>query len=317
MMTIPLNDCEKNIIGFMDKIEYQRKIKEEENSFENSEKYKLFKIEKEKERAKEECMKALLCGTFKKSLPLNDEYKDANSCELDNTVNAFIIKRCPKGALYYVHEGIKKGSQVCKKIMESVENIVDDMYFEKQFNVDQYDAKDLLFQMTDDIQKKIDLTSSKLELDDVSKIIQDNVKTSVSSEILRAKEQKEKMKELESELANDLSVQTESAIDFELQLRDINTKRDFIPSLFQGIMIGKTNRCMTESVCGEPNYNTLEMFGYQQKPDDNGQYISGPVEKAFIESVEEFTMLNLVKALRLESFTKNEIQYLAQEYAEN
>lgn len=308
-----LKKLEDNVTSFIDTINNSRLEKKQMDDFENSDTFKYRCIEKEKEKAREECIKHILCKTFKRSIPLNDEYKDTNEPYFNDQLNAFILKRSPKGILYYIHEGRKKGSPICRKICESVDTLVDSLYYEREMNVKEYTPKDMIFRMDDDTEKKLDFISSNLELDDISKIIQDNVKKTVSSELSRAKEQKQKYEDFEKELADDLSVRTESAIEEMLELHGFKKKRNFVPSLFNGIMIGKLSSPYNESASN--NFGTLKMYGYIQKPDENGQYNSTKMEEAFLESVQELTIWNMTKALGLERFTIPMLKNISQDYA--
>lgn len=311
-----LQKSENTILSYMDRIKEQDKQAKADKEFMNSPTYKLRTIEKEKEKAKDACINHLMCSTYKKSVPLNDMYKSANDSALNDQMNAFVLKRCPEGLVYYVHEGNKKGSPICKKICEAVESLVNDLYIEKELNVDNYDAKDLVFKMDDDTEKKLDMIASNLEMDDISSVINNNVKKTVTSELTRAKEQKERYKEFEKELAEDLNVKNESAIDFQLELNNISVKRDFVPSLFNGIMIGRMNKPLLESTAfSSDNYGTLTMYGYKDKTDECGCNISTPTEQAFLEAVQELTLWNMTKAFRLENFTMSKLRNIAQDYA--
>ena len=61
---------------------------------------------------------------------------------------------------------------------------------------------------------------------------------------------------------------------------------------------------------GEYTFNTLTEYDL---PENDGK--SSIEEMAFIESVKEYTKLNILKALKLESFDKYKVSDLANEYA--
>ena len=129
-----------------------------------------------------------------------------------------------------------------------------------------------------------------------------------------AKKEKEDINNLEKELANDINVTTKEAVDNILELKGYTESKTFEPTLFQGIMIGKLNEFtkMQESgrFDGEYTFNTLTEYGL---PENDGK--SSIEEMAFIESVKEYTKLNILKALKLESFDKYKVSDLANEYA--
>ena len=184
--------------------------------------------------------------------------------------------------------------------------------------VDEYNVKDLVFSSDEEMQKQIDVVNKDLDLDDISKIIKDSVKTSAASEILRAKKEKEDIKQLEADLVNDMNVKNEEDIQEAMQLRGFGETKTFQPSLFQGIMIGNMNKFtkMEESGLLEPDYiyNTLEDYGYNESTNDTG---ASKEELAFIETVKEYTRLSIVKALKMERFSLNDINDLANQYAYN
>ena len=57
-------------------------------------------------------------------------------------------------------------------------------------------------------------------------------------------------------------------------------------------------------------YNTLMEYGM---PENNS--FATPEEIAFVESVREYTLLNISKALKLENFNLSMIREMAQDYA--
>ena len=153
-----------------------------------------------------------------------------------------------------------------------------------------------------------------LALDDVTSIIRDNVKSSAISEITRAKKEKQEIQNLENEMTNDMKIKTESAIDDYLELKGVTEKKTFNPTLFQGIMIGKVNEltAMQESgkLQNQPLYNTLVDYGMVNETSE-----SSIEEMAFVESVKELTKINLLSALCLEKYSKQDIEDMANEYA--
>ena len=61
-------------------------------------------------------------------------------------------------------------------------------------------------------------------------------------------------------------------------------------------------------------YNTLEEYGYTES---SGEESASKEELAFVETVKEYTKLSIVKSLKLEKFSLNDINELANEYAYN
>ena len=138
----------------------------------------------------------------------------------------------------------------------------------------------------------VDKISSDMDYDQVSQIINDHVTSTVQDEISRTQKEDEHVKELEDVLAANEEITTESAIDTELEKMG-EGKKEYIPSLFTGIMINKTNL-------------------YTESADLDEDHIE---KKAFFESVKEYTLWDMVHTLGLEKFSKNDIDFTATKYA--
>ena len=179
--------------------------------------------------------------------------------------------------------------------------LVDDKFKEKEEKINETKPElDLVFKMDGETEKKIDVINQDLELDDIAKVISDNVRNTAMSEINRAKEEKENMKQIETDLANDINVKSEAAIEREL--------------LFEGIMIGKMNKLSytTES--------TDDVYLYNAMKDYTGAFYEGgesatAEEIAFVESVRELTLLSMERALKIKKYSLQDIKNLANEYA--
>ena len=308
---------EDKVVSFIDSIEQKKNNELKAKAFQNSLTYKRKCLDDAKRDAKNICLAKVFEKFYTDAVPLNDEYKCAYHDGLCTDVHNFAQKRTDgKDLIYYIGEAIKAGSVPAKRIMESVTKLVDEAYEEREFNIKNLDKpEDYVFKMDDDTVERIDAINQDLELDDLANVISDNVKTTATSEIQRARQEKENMKQIESELANDLSVQSEAAIERALELRGINKKKIYQPSIFEGIMIGNLNK---NSILGESTdaylYGTLEDYGFVT---ESGRLFATPEELSFVESVRELTLLNMAKSLRLEKFTIDDLRNLANEYASN
>lgn len=310
---------EQKVLSFMEQVQLAKEEREQERAFQNSTDYKLHCLNREREEAKGVCLDKVFAKLYKDTLPLNDDYKVAQGEDLDSEIKDFISTRCPKGMEYYIHEGIKKGSKPASRIMEAVNDVVNNEYNKKALKIEDIDVKDLVFRNDSDMQTKVDVMNRDLGLEDVSQIIHDNVKTTVLSEIERAKKEKEDLQRLEAELAQNVNISNEAAIEQELMVRGYTETRDFQPSLFQGIMIGNIDKYEKLQKSGqftpEYTYEAAKEYGYTYESVDGQPPLSTVAEMAFIESVKELTCLNIVQALKLESFTPRDINTLAYEYA--
>lgn len=308
---------EERVFNFIDTIEKERQNELSDERFKTSDVYKRRIIDSAKENAANECLSKIFEKFYIDAVPLNDDYKCAYHDGLCNDVHKFASDRTDGKTLsYYVGEAIKSGSVPAKRIMESVTKIVDEYYADKEANLGDINTEDdLVFKMDDDTEQKLNVINRDLELDDLSQIISDNVRVTAASEIARAKAEKEKIKEVERELSDNLSVNNESAIETELELRGMSKKKFFQPSLFEGIMINKLNNVTAESASSTYLYDTLEMYGMTESTVDK---FATPEEIAFTESVREYTLLNIIKSLKLENCFNNlqNIRDLATEYAQ-
>lgn len=308
------NTGHDKVIDFMGQVKAVKDQRKADEDFKNSDKYKLRVLDKEQKNANGVCLDLVFSKLYKDAIPLNDDYKVAYGDDLDADIHDFIHDRCPNGMEYYVKEAIRKGSKPAKNIYESVSAITDNFFMEKSLKIEECDPDDLVFRSGEDTQQKIDAMNKDLALDDVTEIIRDNVKSSAISEITRAKKEKQEIKNLENEMTNDMKISTEAAIDDYLELKGVTEKKTFNPTLFQGIMIGKMNELTALQESGQlqnqPLYNTLADYGMVNESTE-----SSLEERAFVESVKEMTKIELVSALRLESFGKKDIEDMANEYA--
>lgn len=307
-------NTENKVLNFMDKVKQQRDMEKQEADFRNSTNYKLKCLDRCQADAKGVCLDALFSKLYKDALPLHDDYKVAYGDDLDAEFRDFINDRCPKGMEYYVRDAACKGSKCAIKLLEKVESLVNEKYRDKAMHIENCDPEDLVFKMDDDGQNKIDVIYVNLGLSDVSKAIRDNVKSTAVSEIMRAKKAKDEAREFEKELAADITVTSESVIEHKMNLKGMKDTRTFQPSLFQGIMIGKVNEFMESEV---PNlYGAVN--AYRNLDDETDVTTeSSNEEYAFVESIKEFTKLNIIKALKFEKFSLNDIRSMASEYAYN
>jgi hypothetical protein len=305
---------ENKVLSFIDQIEAERQNKRQDTELTNSMEYKYKCLQKAKDECRKECLSKIFEKFYLNSIPLNDEYKNACCDEIKSDIPGFVKHRGCDDLVYYVGEAINKGSEPAARIMKCVNNIVDESFKDKEMNIKDYNASDLVFKMDDDTAKKIDVVTQDLELDDLSQIISDNVKSTAAAEIMRAKREKDEAKALETDLANNLDITNEAAIDFALELRGMKEKKIFQPSLFEGIMLGKLEKSslMAESGSSTYLYNALSDYGFES----NSSFAS-PEEIAFVESVREYTLLNISKALKLEKFNLATIREMAQDYASN
>ena len=294
------------VVDFINSVDQEKQKDDQMAAFYNSDTYKRNLLDKECDKGKNMCLKYVIGNCYQNAVPLSDEYKNACGSDLCDKGTDHL----PDDLLMYFKETIKKGTcgDRCKKVVEAVCKEVDKQYMDKRLDPKNYKPEELVFKMDPEMQTRMDVISKDMEIDGITNLIRDTVKSTAESEITRAREEKEKNKELEKELANDLNVTSESAIDRELQMRGMNQKKFFQPTLLQGIMIGNADR--SEELMKESyTYHALEDYGL--KTDNND-----PMYAAFVESVAEYTW-NVFEESFLNKKKKplREIQNIAYEYA--
>ena len=307
-------DNKAKVLSFMEAVEEERLMHEADEAFLNSPDYKLKVLDREEQKARDYCLDEILGKIYNDAIPLNGEYKDNNVEDINTAFKTFMDTRCPKGMEWYIREGLKKGSPFAKRVLEAVDELVKDEYHDRAMGIDDINSDDLVFRSSEDLSKRLDVIGQDLSAPEISQAVQDNVKQTALSEISRAKKEKETLKNLEKELAGDASLTSQAAVESALALHDIGTVKDYEPTLFEGIMVGKLNKykeTYESGICeGKNIYGALKDFGRETTENPSIE------EMAFIESVEEYTALSVLKALRLESFTARETAELALEYAQ-
>ena len=287
-----LDENKKSVSDFISKLEEEEKARKSDEILRNKKSTKIEKINQEIQKAKEMTVSDIFAKIYKDALPIDASYKYASSYDLDNGVTSFIKNRCKSESPYqYIAEKCSKGVTSAIAMNEAVNEEVNG-YFRKFYeNIDETDIDDICLP-EDDRKSIVDKISSDMDYDQVSQIINDHVTSTVQDEISRTQKEDEHVKELEDVLAANEAITTESAIDTELEKMG-EGKKEYIPSLFTGIMINKTNL-------------------YTESADLDEEHIE---KKAFFESVKEYTLWDMVHTLGLEKFSKNDIDFTATKYA--
>jgi hypothetical protein len=315
------DDRENKVLSFMEQVQEAKVIQEQEDAFRQSTDYKLKTLDKCEKDAREICLDSIFARVYKDAIPLNDDYKQAYMDDLDASFKDFMAVRCPKGIEYYVKEGLRKNSPFAKRVLEAVNNLVDEEMRDKALNIEDIDPKDLVFNNSEDVQKRLNVIGQDLAVPEISQAIKDNVRQTALSEITRAKAQKEELKNLESELANDVNINTEEAVKEALELKGYGQLQDYVPSLFESVLINKLNKLQPTYESGELQqvylYGAVADYGKDEVTSESGDVSFATLEElAFVEAVKEYTGLSMLKALKLESFTKSQVEDLAQTYAQ-
>lgn len=255
---------EKKVLSFMDNIDRRSDLDREKDELRNSLDGKLRILDREKAAAKNHCIRCIFAKIFKDATPLNDDYKTAYSDELKNSFGDFISDHSGgKSVDLYIREAIKR-SPFARRVVEAVDDMINNEYRTKEMNIDNIDPEELVFKSSDDTTRKLDLISQDLNGEDISQRIKDQVRATALSEIRRAKEEKEGLKKLELSMSKDPSITTPTAVETALEMKGITDKRYYTPSLFESVVINKYNNIQKEikegSYIDMPLYDTMEMY---------------------------------------------------------
>ena len=287
-MNKDLNQRESLVRNFINAQNSEINKTAEINNLDNNETLKYRKLNAETTRAKCVCIDNILGKIYKNALPFNDPKKSASDDEVRNDMHNFIANRTDgKNSEYYIREAIKRtNSSTLKAILTEAENFAKKYYSETVANIAQIRVSDINFNPNDNT-SELDKINKKLDLDEIAEIIQNNVQKAIHDESEKAKKEEEYNKNMEDMLAQDTDVQDDSTMESALGKMNIgiNHPKIYQPSLFESIMLGKSTE-MTES----------------------------SINDIFNESVHEYTKLNVIKALKLESFNLKSIKNMADIY---
>jgi hypothetical protein len=316
-MGTTFNNGKNKVFDFMEKVAEEQEMSIEDDIFNNSPLRKLRLSNREQEKAKDVCVDNIFMALYKDAVPLNNYYKDAYGSELDKGYHDFVNKMNPKGMNYYIQENPRKNnSRFARDVLEEVDKLVDNKYREKELNIDDVKPEELVFKNDEDNQRRLDVIGKNLSVPEISQAIKDNVTKIALSEITRAKKEKEDNKSLEAELANNPEITSQEAVENAIALKRGADVVNYMPSLFEAIMINKTNKYYTLYENGNmPRKYTYNALSYFTDNFAESTETAGPDELAFIEAVEEYTMWSMLKALKLESFNKYRLRDLADDYA--
>jgi hypothetical protein len=280
---------EARVLDFIDNLNKLREQEKEREIQNSSPDMKLRKLNSEVEKGKSYCIDGILGRIYKDALPFEDPQKNCPDDTARGIMHDFIAARTGgKGSEYYVREAIRRNnSPTLKNIMDGVNDIVKEFYAENAKNIGVIKIEDLDFN-NNMPNEKLDRLGRNVGIDEIAELIRDNVNDTLKNEADRAKREEEYRQEIEDQLSQDLNVtddaSMESAVD-KILSKNLRQPRVYQPSLFEAITVGKTS-VMTES----------------------------SMEDVMTESIREYTKLNIIKALALESFNLKNIKDMANNY---
>lgn len=296
MDTTTIDSRRDNMSVFLSNLEKERMRVDDERRMRQDPGYKINIIKEKEQEGKESCAAAVLCKIYRDALPVDDEYRIGNRYELDEFFMNTIKKHHPNhdGVYNYIADCAHRGSKPAKMMIEAVDRLVRSRALQYYENLDEVDADTIdLSPDREDIANDIEEISTNMNYDQISGIIEDNVRSTVQREVENTKKEDETLKNLQDSMTTDDDIATESAIDLALAKAGFSEKQEYQPSLFNGIMIGKITQ-ITES--GEVDDDHIE-------------------KKAFFEAVKEFTMWETLYTLDMSRLTNDQMNNLAREYA--
>ena len=95
---------ENKVLSFMEQVQEEILMKEQEEAFLNTPDFKLKKLDQCQNDGKAICLDSIIRSLYKDAIPLNDDYKCAHNDSLDRTFDTFIANKCPKGLEFYIRE---------------------------------------------------------------------------------------------------------------------------------------------------------------------------------------------------------------------
>ena len=247
-------DRKHRVFSFIDEVNRRRALDKELSDAMNSPEVKLRKIQKAKSDGVNKCLNVILGKLYCKALPVDSVIPPTMSVngsictrvepvQLQDQMADFINSRCDgKGPVFYIHEAIKRtNSPVLKELLEGCKKIVDEQYQGKEINPSTITDDDIEFKLSGESEEKLNDLAERLQMDDLSDVIKQNVKNNTLEEIEAARKEREERKNLEEELKNDTSVTTEEKVlESCMHMASLGPKV-YHPSLFQGILIHKFN----------------------------------------------------------------------------
>lgn len=283
------NELDKRESRVMDFIDAKNREIAKDNQYADiqaSPDVKFRKLNSECQKGKSMCIDEVLGKIYKDALPFDDPSKNCSDKDASALIKDFIGKRTDgKNSEFYVREALKRNnSSILNTILSESEAIVKDFYKEKAKDIGKINISDLNFKVNPE--DGVERITKKLDMDEISSIIQNNVQKAIQDESDKAKREEEYMKGIEDSLTNNMDVTDDTSMESALNaMQPIKQPTVYQPSLFEAIMLGNT-KMMTESTN----------------------------EDIFSKSVSEYTMLSMAKALKLENFTVESVRKLANSY---
>lgn len=268
-----MNDKQSALVAYLDELENNQKVANDNQKILTDPDIQHNKCISDAEEVQRIAVDKVLARVYKDAVPVNNEILNVTDDEAVYAVQDISKARTGKDSLYYLKEAIKRnsGNKLLKSILEFSEKKYLEYIEEAKKEIGLIDVNSLkpeTFIKNSDIEE----VSKKLNLDEISEVIKNNVKVSMQDEITRAKSEEEYYKFIEDELAKDDSITNEKALERAIIDKygfEYVEKRIHQSSLMEAIMLSKSKQFK-----------------------DNSQML--------FESVKEFTKYSLINTLDIE-----------------
>ena len=183
-----LANRESKVLDFINAKNKEASTIAQKNSLELSPELQRRKLNSESQKAVSICIDTLLGRLYKDALPFDDPKKNCSDDAARDEIHDFISKRTGgKDSEYYIREAIKKNnSTTLKNILTEAQAISKKFLMEKGKDIGKVSIKDLNFKFNLDDENLTKITK-KLEFDEISEIIRDNVKKAIRDESEKSK----------------------------------------------------------------------------------------------------------------------------------
>lgn len=242
------------LLSFIDYLEQQEKRSQDMDKLKNTPGKKIEKLNSCRNEAREKFIREILIKFMANSVPVDDEAKLTDMDEIKSKAAEFIDTH---DSVKYVYEAKDKSKKI-KELVDKSHKVIDAEYRDKSAKLSELSIDDLNYTIGDEEEKKIDRISSDLELDDLSELIKDNVKTTTIEEIERAKHEEMEKEELEEQLAADDNIDSEEALEKAIARHHIGRQKIYSPSIFEAVLSSKMKyatesvdeygRCLTDAI---------------------------------------------------------------------
>lgn len=280
--------------SFLSALSDSRRTMESTDRLRHTRTYRWNCIKEKENEGKRNVAKEVFLTIYRGALPLHSDYKSLYQGALDNKILSHVTKSGSPDVYDFLYTAGQKGSRSAAAICRKADQYIAETcarYYEAgdDFDPDKIDMGPESTAVGGIVQR----ITKEMDAEEVSTMIEDNVKQTIAREMVITKQEDEKIKALEQELAGDDTVMNEEAVEMAIYQAGLRPNTIYQPTLFNGIMIGEVTKLSGDT----------SMTGEQKQ------------KKAFYESVQELTALQTLQTLDIIDINVRNIDRIANEYA--